>query len=394
MELEPSTNFTPSVDHRPRIPEPLPVRLITVADATLLTRAGIKAELDAFYVGLFGFEAEADERDLETDATVLVYRAENFRLRFSVLDPPVRREDLRPLGIEVPSLPDAEQKLVEAEIEYGAAAASCRAPKRLFCSIPLVTGSRSPRAGAWVDETAKRGVSSDCLATDGNESREPMFAGKPVIGIVGGIGSGKSFVASLFGELGCRVIDSDAQVRDAYRDPDIKATLKQWWGDGVFLLDGQVNRSAIAARVFSDPMQRQRLEQLIHPWVARARDAIMQKEVKNPQTVAFVWDTPLLLEAGLGKDCDSVVFVDAPLDLRLARVRQNRGWRAEELARRENLQWPLDKKREISEYVVSNTADAGAARSQVRAVLSRILAGLSPTPPGNNAGQANSDYQR
>jgi dephospho-CoA kinase len=89
--------------------------------------------------------------------------------------------------------------------------------------------------------------------------------------------------------------------------------------------------------------------------------------------VAFVWDTPLLFETGLNEQCDAVVFVDAPQPLRLARVQASRGWDAGELARRENSQLALDTKRNISQYVVKNTADADTVRGQVRAVLSRIL---------------------
>ena len=77
-----------------------------------------------------------------------------------------------------------------------------------------------------------------------------MYFGKPIIGLVGGIGSGKSTVAKLFGELGCMVVDSDAQVRDAYREPPVLETLRTWWGDQVLHPDGTVNRSFIAAKVF------------------------------------------------------------------------------------------------------------------------------------------------
>src|ERR1700712_2002924 len=99
-----------------------------------------------------------------------------------------------------------------------------------------------------------------------------MFHGKPIIGISGGIGSGKSFVARLFGELGCVVIDSDAQVRIAYDLPRVKQALREWWGDGVFDAGGNVSRSAVARRVFADPAERARLEGLLHPLVAQMRD--------------------------------------------------------------------------------------------------------------------------
>ena len=211
-----------------------------------------------------------------------------------------------------------------------------------------------------------------------------MFAGKPIIGIAGGIGSGKSRVARVFGEFGCAVIDSDAQVRDVYGREDVRQTLKQWWGERVFKPGGELDRAAVAARVFSDPAERARLEALVHPLVAEARDEAMRRAARDPQLVAFVWDTPLLFEVGLNAQCDAVVFVDAPLELRLQRVRRTRGWDEAELARRENLQWPLDRKRRLSDDVVTNTADAGEGstgppgadplRDQVRQVLSRILA--------------------
>jgi len=197
---------------------------------------------------------------------------------------------------------------------------------------------------------------------------------KPIIGILGGVGSGKSFVARLFGELGCLVIDSDEQVRLAYQDPAVSAVLRNWWGNDVFLPDGSVNRKAIAAVVFSDSAQREKLEKLVHPWVAKARDEQMQRAKDDLSIPAFVWDTPLLLESGWYKACDALVFVDTPFITRLERVKQTRGWDEAELARREKNQSPLDKKQQIADYIVVNTADADDLRRQVREVLSRILA--------------------
>ena len=207
-----------------------------------------------------------------------------------------------------------------------------------------------------------------------------MFAGKPIIGLVGGIGSGKSHVARLFGQEGCGVIDSDAQVRAAYDDPQVRQTLRDWWGDQVFHGDATVDRNAVARIVFARADERKKLEALIHPLVARAREREMEKLTKDPRTVAFVWDTPLLLEAGLRDQCDVVVFVDAPADLRRERVRRRRGWDEAQLRARENLQWPLDKKRQMSDDEIRNTADEGETRRQVRALLSRILSKPSQKP--------------
>ncbi len=200
-----------------------------------------------------------------------------------------------------------------------------------------------------------------------------MTQHKPIIGIAGGIGSGKTFVAQLFGELGCLVISSDEQVRDAYRDPRVPATLREWWGDEVLTAAGEVNKRVVAAKVFGQPAERERLEKLLHPMVNAARDRLMAMAAGNPEVVAFVWDTPLLFETGLNARCDAVVFVDAPYPLRLARVAAARGWDERELARREKSQIPLDTKRKLSQYGIDNTADADGVRDQVRVVLSRIL---------------------
>src|SRR6476646_6966161 len=112
FELEtPETNFKPKADRRVRIPEPLPVRLIAVADVRLSAPAGIETELDDFYVVMLGFER------VESLAEP-TYRAENFMLSFAIEEPPVVHDSLRPLGIEIPSLGEAEKKLIDAEMEY------------------------------------------------------------------------------------------------------------------------------------------------------------------------------------------------------------------------------------------------------------------------------------
>jgi dephospho-CoA kinase len=205
-----------------------------------------------------------------------------------------------------------------------------------------------------------------------------VFHGKPIIGLVGGIGSGKSFVARIFSELNCLVINSDQQAKAAYNDPAIRDLLRKWWGDAVFAGDQSVNRSFIAEKIFGSPAERDRLENLLHPWVNGARQRLMDAHADDPQVLAFVWDTPLLFETALDEQCDAVVFIEAAAPVRSGRVMSTRGWSEAEWIRREKLQQPLDMKRKISDYCIVNTADANAAevdvRRQVREILSLILA--------------------
>ena len=189
----------------------------------------------------------------------------------------------------------------------------------------------------------------------------------PTLGLTGGIGAGKSTVARILAEEGCLVCDSDALAREALNHPSIRAEILSWWGDRVRAPDGAIDRAKLGELVFSSLGDRKRLESLVHPWIERHREQLFASP--PPGTRALVIDAPLLLEAGLGAVCHRVIFVDSPLELRLERVRANRGWSAEELARREAAQWPLDQKRACAHHVVSNEGDPASLRAQVRAVL-------------------------
>lgn len=114
MDLEPSSiDFKPIPDTRPRIEPPPPVRVVAITDVHLPAPAGIEPELDAFYVGLLGFVPDPSGAEGK-----LVYQAENVNLVFDVLEPPIARDRLRPVEIELSSLPLVEQKLIEHEIPY------------------------------------------------------------------------------------------------------------------------------------------------------------------------------------------------------------------------------------------------------------------------------------
>ncbi|MBM91150.1 MAG: dephospho-CoA kinase [Phycisphaerae bacterium] len=193
----------------------------------------------------------------------------------------------------------------------------------------------------------------------------------PVIGIVGGIGSGKSTVARAFEELGCLVSDSDASVRQIMQEPGVQKTLRSWWGDRVIDSKGQVDRSAIAQIVFESEIERRKLEGLIHPLVHQRRHELIDRARKEGVQGVIV-DAPLLFEAGVDSECDAVVFVDTPRETRLARVKSARGWDDRELDRREKTQLGLEEKRKRSDYVLSNTGLPEELHGRVARVLGAI----------------------
>ena len=190
-----------------------------------------------------------------------------------------------------------------------------------------------------------------------------------VIGLLGGIGSGKSTVAGILEELGCLVSNADAIVRDLLNDSGICETLQSWWGPEVVGPDGRADRERIAGIVFQDPTQRTRLEGLLHPLVEQRRQAEFDRA---PDARAYVIDAPLLLEAGLQERCDLLIFVDTPRSARLERVTA-RGWTEEDLDRRESAQWPLDRKRDHAHHVLVNDGSPATLRTLTTDLLENLI---------------------
>ena len=193
----------------------------------------------------------------------------------------------------------------------------------------------------------------------------------PIIGLAGGIGSGKSAVADILARLGCVVCNADDLAREALRQREIRDEIVRWWGRGVLDDAGEIDRGAVAAIVFSRPEERERLESLVHPWVQARRKTLFEQAPADAS--ALVIDAPLLFEAGLDAECNAVIFVEADRGTRLARVADGRGWDEQTLGRREDSQLPLDEKRARSDYVVSNNGDLRALSRQVHRTLNEIV---------------------
>jgi dephospho-CoA kinase len=194
---------------------------------------------------------------------------------------------------------------------------------------------------------------------------------KPYIGITGGIGSGKSFVAALFAELGCGVIDADRIVSDLYKSGQLNADLVKLFGNDAVKKDKSINRKHIASIAFEKPGKLKELNDLVHPLVISESKRLAALLSKDQSVKAVVFDVPLLLETGMDSMCDFLVYVETPAHLRLERLKK-RGIKSEEqLKKREKYQISLDIKKKNAKYIIINSSYE-QAREQVHAIFTDI----------------------
>lgn len=186
-----------------------------------------------------------------------------------------------------------------------------------------------------------------------------------MIGLVGGVASGKSTVAKLFSEHGIRHVDADHHARAAASEPDAIAAVARSFGPE-FVRDEGLDRARLADRIFADAEARRTLEAILHPLVRRRIDAELAEAREAGQSCLL--DVPLLFEAGLFERCDTIVFVDAPHEVRAARA-AGRGWAPDELGRREASQLPLAEKRARADHTIDNGGSLDATRAAVRSLL-------------------------
>ncbi|HZN62128.1 MAG TPA: dephospho-CoA kinase [Planctomycetota bacterium] len=189
-----------------------------------------------------------------------------------------------------------------------------------------------------------------------------------VVGLLGGIGSGKSAVASLFEKRGARTVDADRVAHGVLEEPSVRRTLASWWGPGI-LRRGRVDRAGVARRVFGSAAEAARLEALVHPRIRRALKSEISRARRRGGVL--IVEAALLLETGSDAGCDVLVFVDAPAAVRRRRVAA-RGWTVGEWRRRERAQWPLGRKRIKADYVINNGGSKAATRKQVDSILQEI----------------------
>jgi dephospho-CoA kinase len=201
---------------------------------------------------------------------------------------------------------------------------------------------------------------------------DPSVARPYVIGLTGGIGMGKSETAKLFAAEGVVVHDADAAIARLYAKGGaaVEAIAKAFPGT---VKDGPVDRPALSARVVNDPAALARLEQLVHPLVARDR----QDFLKNAPAPIILFDIPLLFEIGADREMDAVVVASAPEQVRRARVLARPGMTVEKFESLKARQLDDTKKRQQAHYVVMTDKGLEHAREQVKMILADIREKIS-----------------
>jgi dephospho-CoA kinase len=194
-----------------------------------------------------------------------------------------------------------------------------------------------------------------------------------LVGLTGGIGSGKSTVARLLERHGAVVIDADQLAREAVEKggPGFERVVDAF-GSSVLTTAGDLDRSALAARIFSDPVQKATLEAIVHPEVARRFSESVDRYRATDRVVVYV--TPLLVELGLAPAFDAVIVVTASPHLRVSRVASDRGLSPDEVRRRMAAQATDDQRAEVADVLIDNDGSLAELAPQVDRLWGDLVA--------------------
>jgi len=189
------------------------------------------------------------------------------------------------------------------------------------------------------------------------------------LGLTGGIGSGKSTAARMFADLGATVIDADAIAKEVLEPGQLgHESIVNKFGDEILDSSGNVDRSALAAKVFENSAELKELEDIVHPAVA---SKVLEIRESLPAGTTVVYDTPLLVEKKLQDQFDQVVVVLAPEPLRTQRL-IDRGLAERDIAARMSKQASDDQRREVANFVIDNVGSLAQLRAQVQNVWNQI----------------------
>ena len=195
---------------------------------------------------------------------------------------------------------------------------------------------------------------------------------KPIIGILGGIGSGKSTVANEFAKLGCAVVDADEIAHKLLNEPAVREKVLGLYGQDISDSTGKIDHRKLAAVVFADADKLSSLNRIIHPLVLKQAEKLIRQYNGQGRVKAIVLDMPLLAEVGWEKRCDRLIFVECEPRLRSERAKKM-GVFFDEIKIRENFQISLDNKASVADNTINNNSDFSVLVKQVADIFSNIV---------------------
>jgi len=193
------------------------------------------------------------------------------------------------------------------------------------------------------------------------------------LGLTGSIAVGKSFVASLFAELGCHVLDADQTAREVVM-PGTRGlnAITEAFGEQVLNPDGTLNRKQLGAVVFSDEDKRQRLNHILHPFIIARQDEILREwETKDPNGIGMV-DAALMIESGGYRRFDKLIVVHCRPQVQLERLMLRDKLSRDEAQRRIDSQMPQEEKQKFADYLIDTSDGFEVTRSQTKHVYADL----------------------
>jgi dephospho-CoA kinase len=204
-----------------------------------------------------------------------------------------------------------------------------------------------------------------------------------ILGVTGGIASGKSTVTKIFRSLGAAVVSADELAREAVRPGgETLRLLVERFGAGILLPDGTLDRKTLAARIFADPRQREDLNRITHPAVAALSVERLAQLVARGEPL-IVYEAPLLFEAGAERRVDAVLVVRIDPLLQLQRLMERDGIDEKEARDRIAAQMPQEEKVARADYVIDNSGSPEETEAQVRNLFRRLMHSRSPDSGGS-----------
>jgi len=203
------------------------------------------------------------------------------------------------------------------------------------------------------------------------------------IGVVGGIASGKTQVAKCFEQLGLTRLDGDVTGHEVLKQSEVKAALRERWGDQIIDSNGEIDRSSVAQIVFANAGGATDelifLEQITHPRIKDRLSEVIDAARKR-KVPGVVLDAALIMKAGWDELCDYIVFVDVPRSIRLQRV-LNRGWTEAQFDARERAQIPLSAKRQTADTIIDNSGPLEETFGRVRSLWANLSSKVKSADP-------------